>query len=206
MKSRFFHRRRLLVYGFGGPTPQLQALPPRYRVVRLDPTSVNDLFSTRSEDRWRRRAYLRLLVQGCIGMAIVCDDDWASVGWVSHPGSASPPHLARHIIGDDVLWTFYDHTREHFRGRGLQIATLAYRVRMAREAFNDHTSFVFTDVAPSNVASRKAQLRVGFAPAGALFVSTIRLPRLAQLACGRWDRAAAHPPIAITQDQSRVAG
>ena len=204
MMRRFLQNRRLLVYRFDGSSPVVPPLEDGLRYVVLDQDTIDSCFGNRMEDMNRRRTYQRFVARGCVGMAIAKGEDWASVGWVSHPGSPPPPHLTRKIIGPDVLWTFYVHTREGFRGLGLQKAGLAFRIRLARSVIGDEHASVYSDVAPDNTASRRAKIHVGFVSAGQLAVTTMRIPRLGGVTIGSWDRDVEHVPLNATREPEAI--
>lgn len=195
MLRRYVQRREELVYCFAGATPELAPLPAGLEYHQLDEERVRRFFGQDEEDRDRHLAYLRFLANGCAGVLIAEGETWASVGWVSHPGSSTPPHLNRRIIGQDKLWTFYVHTKPAYRRRGLQKAGLNYRIRLGREIVGDGAVPVFNDVSPENVPSRRAQLRCGFEPAGRLRLLNVTVPRLGSWAWGRWTVDAPHPDL-----------
>ncbi len=190
------NRRRHVVYRFDGPTPEPLPLSGQRRSLVLDPDVVRHYFGRSPDDRSRLRVSLRLLARGCIGTLIVDGDEWASVGWISHPGSMAPPHLTRQIIGRSVLWSFAAYTRPAFRRQGLLKATFRMRIALARQAVDDPNAVIHNDVSINNTKSRRAQLGAGLVPAGQLRWLRIRVPGVSLWTWGVWDVDAEHPPLA----------
>ena len=195
MAVRFIRRRVHLVYRYTAATPELRDLPASLAYHRLDRASALAFFGRRDEDRRRLRQYLRLLERGCIGSLIADGDTWAAVGWISHPGSITPPHLSRRVIGNNAVWAFLAYTHPEYRKRGLQKAGLIYRVRLAREAVADDDAPVHSDVSPRNLPSRRAQLRCGFEPAGRIHYASTSIPRVHKWTWGTWNSGEVHPPL-----------
>lgn len=189
---RFIQSCTELVYSREISRPVTLDLPQGFEWMPLDEDSVRRFFEP--SDDWRCKAYLRLLKAGCVGQVIYKGDTWASVGWVSTPTSAPPPHLSRRLIGPNY-WTFYVHTAQEFRGRGLQKEGLKLRINAALEHGVSRRVMVYTDTGATNVYSRRAKISMGFVPHGVIYRKQFRLPKTRGLNTGHWDKYEDHPPL-----------
>lgn len=186
-------RRESLVFRHDRPIQQQPALPSGIEHSVLDADSVEHFFRAEA-DAWRRRAYKRMLRRGSLGFLLHEGDQWASVGWVSTPGSSDPRHLSKRIV-QPHYWTFFVHTAEEYRNRGLQKLGLWFRVSGARKHANDAECPVYTDVDPRNSFSRRAKVSFGFDECGIVETTSLRVPLLGPLNFGRWSTDTSHPAI-----------
>lgn len=182
-----------LVYSIHMSEPMQINLPDGFEWCILDHNTIDNYFLNES-DSWRNTSYHKILESGCLGYLIYSRRAWASVGWVHTPDSMPPPHLTEKIIGNNY-WTFFVHTNEPFRGRGLQKEGLKLRLNGALLDSNSDSCDVFTDVSPDNIHSRRAKLSVGFEPAGVIHKKSFVLPRVKSVTISAWKATEVHPPL-----------
>jgi GNAT superfamily N-acetyltransferase len=183
----------------------MNLLPRRYAVYRLlsqarRPAPVADLtlapFSAAEVDRYfgeQGRLAMEFhwfLEQGFLGVLMLDGPRWAGYGWITCRHSPAPPHLAPWIPRSCPDWLFYVHTRERYRGRGVQKAVMA-----ALTVIPERSGLVYGEVRIGNTPSRRAFLSLGFEPAGTLLRLQLPIPILGARQICWWDRQAAHPPL-----------
>lgn len=170
----------------GGVDPP--ELPDGFRFRHVDADTIVVFFGS-NRDAWRRKVYRRFLVDDCVGFLVTKGDAWAAIAWLAPPESKQPNHLP-HAVSQDHWWALYDHTKQAFRGLGLQKVLVQQRLNwLARNA--SPGAPIATDINPSNEPSIRAYLRHGFEPAGIVTSKTTRL--VPGVAWGSWHREAQHP-------------
>jgi hypothetical protein len=182
-----------LVYRRGGPINNSwhDTGPLADSWVPASESSINWLFAS---DPSRRRRFLRFLHSGCLGLFLVRDGRWISHCWSTQPGSKwTPPHLPRWVWQVGACWMFYGHTREVFRGQGVQKRILAQFISLIHARNPDGE--IFTDILPENVPSNRAAIRSGFTPSGVIVTYKLWVPFLGSLVLGgKWRREQPHSP------------
>lgn len=182
---------RHVVYRYGDPTPDELPLPTGLARTRLDASLVHALFGREQRDRNRLRSYLQLLSRGCIGFVVHDKSSWVAVQWLTTPDSKGPRNLPPGIaLG--LYWCLNEHTREPYRRKGIWSSLKVSGIRYVREASGDDRHPLFSDTLETNQASRLAHEKLGFVPAGVVNKRSIRIPRIANIVVGSWDKQARH--------------
>lgn len=182
-----------LVYEFSAGAPNAPQLPPGYRFDLVKSDNIDLYFGDPQTDGWRRRQYPRLLDDGCLGLLVCTDTDWAAVQWIATPTSHGPPHLPRRVTRGHY-WCFNEHTRTPHRRLGLWRALKDHGVRQVRQTAAQDSIPIFSDTFRENNASRQAHLSYGFSAAGVVRTYAIAIPGVAAPRWGTWNRTATHSP------------
>lgn len=170
--------------------------------LRIKPFEAADLDAHFAEDPQRQSTFRTFLGQGYRGVLVLDGALWVGHAWVTLPGTPGPPHLPAWVGGAYPYWLFYAHTREAYRGRGIQKAMVQWRLALVT-APGGRRDRVYSDVRAGNVPSRRALLSQGFLPMGTLTSLALPVPFLGVYPLCHWDPGAQHPPLpgAVTQGE-----
>lgn len=144
------------------------------------------------DDNDRKKEFRKFLSKGCLGVVRAEEGRWISYAWMSPPASRVGPEQIPFRLRSQYYWIYYCRTREEYQGRGLYKESLKALVRDAL----GHGSCrrIMIDTEPSNIASRRAILSVGFIPQGVLYTKTLVLPWLKRRwVWGDWEVRKQHP-------------
>jgi GNAT superfamily N-acetyltransferase len=161
--------------------------------LAIKPFEAADIPAFFAGDEIRTRTFRDFLRKGYQGVLVHDGPLWAGYGWITTPQTPAPPHLPPWFRRAHPYWLFYAHTREVYRGRGIQKAMLRRRLQvLASPEGRRHSAYA--DTRTSNVPSRRALLALGFQPAGTMV--RLDVPLLPSCSLCWWDRHLAHPPLA----------
>lgn len=189
--------RTYLVYRLpmdGSPLP-VNGLPsggsvaPDLRISLADEGLIRRFFA---DEPAKQKVFLRYLHQGFTGALIHSASEWATYGWLSSPETSGPVHLYPQIQAQAVHWLFAFQTQPHLRGRGLYKATLRYLVGLA---LSKPTGGIYIDTHPTNLASRRGIVSVGFQPCGVARTYIAGIPKLRWWKWGHWQTDHPHPEL-----------
>ena len=142
----------------------------------------------------KKDALKKLLNEGAKGVIIFDGLQWVAHGFISPPGVALPEHLPIKVVKNH-WWLFYMHTRESYRGRGLQKLCTRIRMQIINKNRKNHEQ-IFTDIGLNNIASRRCFIRNRFAEKGLIVNYNLYLPKVRPITIWfRWDKNKAHPKL-----------
>jgi hypothetical protein len=171
--------RRMVTAG----NPRAVEAPGGLSLVWLTESSIARLFG---DNPALHRRFMRFRRNGAMGVAIAHGRRVLSYAWMATPEGRQPLHLPAAMAGR--YWIFECHTVVSMRGRGLIACALSRLLGEIAER-QDGPCEVYCDVAPANMPSRRAFLRLGFEPAGRS--ATWRVPK-SSIVMGTWDATATH--------------
>jgi GNAT superfamily N-acetyltransferase len=161
--------------------------------LAIKPFEAADIACFFAGDAIRTRTFREFLGHGYQGVLVHDGPRWAGYGWITTPGTPAAPHLSPWLGREQPFWLFYAHTREDYRGRGIQKAMLRRRLQaLAGPGGRRHQAYA--DTRTTNVPSRRALLSLGFQPAGTML--RLEVPLLRSCPLCWWDRHQPHPPLA----------
>ena len=106
------------VYRYTDDIPEEDPLPNDLVWNQATQGLLDRLFK---DDEPRSKALSMLLRKGALGVLIHNSASWAGHCFVAPPGISLPSHLPKSLT-KDFWWMFYMHTKDDFRGQGLQKA------------------------------------------------------------------------------------
>lgn len=189
----------------------MRLLPRRYVIYCLEPEvevtgpltlpglnskpfEASDLATYFEGDELRLSTFESFLSQGFQGVLVHDGPLWAGYGWVTGPDGPCPPHLPAWIRASHPRWLFYAHTREGYRGRGIQKAMVRQRLQLITPP-EGRSGRVYADTWQGNIPSRRALTSVGFQPAGTMVQFELSMPFLGVRPFCWWGQHSPHPPL-----------